>query len=130
MLLGHADISITAKVYAHLLDGDLKVRDDFRFDFDKSENSEDIINVARIDEKVAQILAQAISESTLQLPQAEGLLPAILERLSQFKLPVRKALAASSSEIHPDSTLSQKKPFHAPPMLHSPKDGGNVALLN
>lgn len=28
MLLGHADISMTSKVYTHLLDGDLKVRDD------------------------------------------------------------------------------------------------------
>lgn len=27
LLLGHADIQITAKIYAHLLDGDLKVAD-------------------------------------------------------------------------------------------------------
>ncbi len=32
MLLGHSDISLTARVYTHLLDGDLKVQDDFRFD--------------------------------------------------------------------------------------------------
>lgn len=31
-LLGHADITITAKVYSHLLDGDLKVRDEVQFD--------------------------------------------------------------------------------------------------
>ena len=31
MLLGHSDISITSNVYTHLLDGDLRVRDDFRF---------------------------------------------------------------------------------------------------
>ena len=32
VLLGHSDIAITAGVYSHLLDGDLKVRDEFRFD--------------------------------------------------------------------------------------------------
>jgi site-specific recombinase XerD len=32
MLLGHKDIAITPKVYSHLLDGDLKVRDEFHFD--------------------------------------------------------------------------------------------------
>jgi len=32
MILGHADVSLTARIYTHLLDGDLKVRDDFRFD--------------------------------------------------------------------------------------------------
>jgi integrase len=29
MMLGHADISITSRVYTHLLDGDLKVRDEY-----------------------------------------------------------------------------------------------------
>jgi integrase len=37
VLLGHSDIAITAGVYSHLLDGDLKVRDEFRFD-----NSEEV----------------------------------------------------------------------------------------
>jgi hypothetical protein len=32
MNLGHSDIQITADVYTHLQDGDLKVRDEFRFD--------------------------------------------------------------------------------------------------
>lgn len=32
MILGHSDISLTAAIYTHLLDGDLKVRDDFQFD--------------------------------------------------------------------------------------------------
>ena len=41
MLLGHADISITSRIYTHLLDGDLKVQDDFRFGFDKNKNSVD-----------------------------------------------------------------------------------------
>ncbi len=31
-MLGHSDIQITAEIYTHLLDGDLKVRDEFRFD--------------------------------------------------------------------------------------------------
>jgi len=31
-LLGHSDITMTAEVYTHLLDGDLKVSDEFHFD--------------------------------------------------------------------------------------------------
>jgi integrase len=39
-LLGHAKFEITAQIYTHLLDGDLKVRDEFRFDNDAAiENS-------------------------------------------------------------------------------------------
>ncbi len=38
--LGHSDISITANIYTHLLDGDYKLRDDYRFDKGtRSENS-------------------------------------------------------------------------------------------
>jgi integrase len=32
LLLGHADISTTSRIYTHYLDGDMKVRDDFVFD--------------------------------------------------------------------------------------------------
>ena len=32
MILGHADVTTTSRIYTHLLDGDLKVRDDFVFD--------------------------------------------------------------------------------------------------
>ncbi len=39
-ILGHSDIGITSKVYTHLLDGDLKVRDNFSFDNEsEKENS-------------------------------------------------------------------------------------------
>jgi integrase len=42
MLLGHSDISLTARIYTHLLDGDLKVQDDFRFDnLSRKQNSEE-----------------------------------------------------------------------------------------
>lgn len=50
MLLGHTDIQITSEVYTDLLDGDLKVRDDFRFD-----NPHDL---------AARILAELIARST------------------------------------------------------------------
>ena len=32
LLLGHADVTTTSKIYTHYLDSDLKVRDDFVFD--------------------------------------------------------------------------------------------------
>jgi len=38
MILGHADINTTSNIYTHLLDGDLKVRDELIFDFDKTES--------------------------------------------------------------------------------------------
>jgi integrase len=39
MILGHSDISITSNVYSHLLDGDLKVRDEVRFDSTDGSNN-------------------------------------------------------------------------------------------
>src|SRR3954447_22379103 len=43
LLLGHADIQTTSAIYTHLLDSDLRVQDEVRFDKDLiSENNLDV----------------------------------------------------------------------------------------
>ncbi len=71
MLLGHSDISMTANVYTHLLDGDLRVRDDFRFDRpDRAENSEEARSFAS--KVLAGLLAKATNDAgTLERIEAE-----------------------------------------------------------
>jgi len=121
ILLGHAEITITSKIYAHLLDGDLKVRDDFRFDFDKTKISIDSDKAGGIDEKLSQILAKAIANSALDIPGGEALLSALLSGLSSGGSVSHKLAPARSSEILPDSTVSKKNGQFAPPVLHSTK---------
>ncbi|OFZ06118.1 MAG: hypothetical protein A2070_03300 [Bdellovibrionales bacterium GWC1_52_8] len=61
MLLGHSEITTTAKVYTHLLDGDLCVRDDFRFDNGaKCANSSEL---SAADEFVSQVISAAMGKA-------------------------------------------------------------------
>jgi hypothetical protein len=62
MLLGHSDIVITSKIYTHLLDGDLKVRDEFLFDKKGSvENSEESKG---LEGQMADVLSQLMKMIT------------------------------------------------------------------
>ena len=60
----------------------LKVQDDFRFGFDKNKNSIDSGNRGGLEEKVSQIIAHAISNAALNIPNSEALLSELLGRLS------------------------------------------------
>src|SRR4051794_1298353 len=95
MLLGHSDISMTSKVYAHLLDGDLKVRGDVSFDFDNDKVSEDIKEIKGVG-KVSQVLGQIITESVAGLPQGALFLSRVMDRLSALNSPIQLQDAASS----------------------------------
>jgi integrase len=75
LLLGHSDISLTARVYTHLLDGDLKVQDDFRFDNSREKknsvrNSGDVGNfVNGMDTATIMAMIQMLQQ---QLSQAQS----------------------------------------------------------
>ncbi len=75
LLLGHSDITMTAHVYAHLLDGDLKVSDEFRFDNPAArENSEKRPqNAANLDAQAILNMLQTLQNQLMvQLPQMSG----------------------------------------------------------
>jgi len=124
MLLGHSDISITANVYAHLTDGDLCVRDDFRFDNPaESENSHELGNLR---EMIADSMASAVIKALQELPAGEDALLRVKSELARL---------AESAEFHADSESSrkiakvsprtEKKLSGATPVLHGAAEGLN-----
>jgi len=81
-LLGHSDITITEQVYSHLLDGDLRVRDEFHFDNGPvSANSEE----------------QVLSDETIKM--------AFSNVLSGFLNPEAKTDAATSGDQAPEELV-------------------------
>jgi integrase len=60
MLLGHSDISMTANIYTHLLDGDLKVADQHARVFDKANESLDSEVAGGRHQFAAKVLADLI----------------------------------------------------------------------
>ncbi|CAM6053771.1 unnamed protein product [Sphagnum tenellum] len=83
MMLGHSDISITSRVYTHLLDGDLRVRDDFNFDNQQSSANDRITGL----EKMTMLLRDVISE--LGESQEETVRAAAEQAISSLQLPSR-----------------------------------------
>ncbi len=112
MILGHSDISITAKVYTHLLDGDLKVRDDARMEISKSaESSADKVAQA------VQELVRALQETPVgTLKNAE--LSREIERVVKRELQ-RNAASRAGVQSGDKGTLS------APQLL---RDGNEFSV--
>jgi len=108
VILGHSDISITAKIYSHLLDGDLKVRDETRFGFDKKTDSADIECAKGTEEKMAQFFAQAITATLSNTAEGKRALMSLTGDLSsRFQ-----QILATSGEFSLDSTeLAQNSSF-------------------
>ena len=109
-LLGHADIKVTAEVYAHLLDGDLKVRDEYRsgavdgFAFDKKSEAANSESVTRAETVVTMIVKQLAM--TLSSLPADAL--ARPELAMAIRSAVSDALAeTNSSEMQPAASSPQ-----------------------
>jgi hypothetical protein len=113
LLLGHSNITITARVYTHLLDGDLRVQDDFRFDVDRNKTSFDTKSTGEVDEKVSQVLAQTIMNAAMKTEGGEKLLSELLAQLSRSE----QRDPASSVEIAADFLKTSKSGNPAPLML-------------
>lgn len=102
MMLGHSDIQVTAKIYAHLLDGDLKLRDEHSFDFDNSSESEHIGKLRQADEKMAQILAQTLTSALAGTAEGRRALLRLVKSLPDAPTREISHDLASSSEISRD----------------------------
>jgi integrase len=63
MLLGHSDISMTANIYTHLLDGDLRLPDHQARVFDKADRSIDSEEAQQRREISAQVLATILENA-------------------------------------------------------------------
>jgi hypothetical protein len=100
-LLGHSDITITEQVYSHLLDGDLRIRDEFHFD-----NQTEATNSVRkdsSDELLRGLLTQALNEllRTDKTPE---------ERAQQLsRLPTQGTHPSTTMNTSPLKALKTKK---------------------
>jgi integrase len=83
MLLGHADISTTANIYTHLLDGDLRVRDESRLDFDKRPGNLDIQSERNTDEKMASMVAQTLTSVLGNTAEGQLALFGLMKKVSE-----------------------------------------------
>ncbi len=123
MILGHSDISITSNVYTHLLDGDLKIRDDFRFDNPgEEENIDRVSQTFESFETLVQRLVTGLVESGVSPTQLES----SIDSLTQSR--ATSVETARSAEISRESLMSSKTPRHATLVLHSPVLGQKKGL--
>ncbi|MGK5085981.1 site-specific integrase [Bdellovibrionota bacterium FG-2] len=114
MILGHSDISMTSNIYTHLLDGDLKVQDDFRFDNRAaSENSE------RVTALFTEFVSTLAQQSGISSKNLENCLDTAMKRTSSAKI---KGDVASSADINRDSTTSSKGAEFVTLVSHSPME--------
>ncbi|MCM0604486.1 MAG: tyrosine-type recombinase/integrase [Xanthomonadaceae bacterium] len=87
IILGHSDISITSNVYTHLLDGDLKVRDEFHFD--KTLQSENSLDRGAIYKMVSEAISRLIVDenpSAIALTNTSNRLKSLITGLSRNDL--------------------------------------------
>ncbi len=118
MILGHSDISITSTIYTHLLDGDLKVRDEFWNSsdaFDKNVNPENSIKT----EDGAANLVATLNQWMKQLDQ----IPSEVFKRPDFAQIVQGAVQAlfieSCNELQPSAAK-------APPIATPSENTQNV----
>ncbi|OFZ78915.1 MAG: hypothetical protein A2583_12470, partial [Bdellovibrionales bacterium RIFOXYD1_FULL_53_11] len=104
MLLGHSDISLTARVYTHLLDGDLKVQDDFRFDnLPQKQNSVDTGGIVReikkpsvkMDSTTIMAMIQMLQQQLLEQNMAIEAVPHVLPNNSENVRKTQNAVTKS-----------------------------------
>ena len=95
MLLGHSDISITAKIYIHLLDGDLKVQDEVRLDFDKQAVSRDIDKTKDAGQAMVMTVVQTLTSALGNTPEGRRALFSLIQTVSD-----------ESGKFQPESTMS------------------------
>jgi integrase len=114
VLLGHSDITITAKVYTHLLDGDLKVRDEVLFDnppsLENSERSKGFEN--RMTAAISQ-LVEVFSRDTAEALSDEAIQRAVEQVLQT---------ATAGDNGRQPATRNAPAPRFATQVLHSPSD--------
>ena len=112
VLLGHSDVSITAKVYSHLLDGDLKVEDEFRLGFDKKAACVDIESARKADEKMATFMAQALTNTLSGNPDGRRVLSGLIQQFFE-----------GSRSFSVNSLAEGKTSLRATPVLHTRPEG-------
>ncbi len=112
-MLGHSDISITARIYTHLLDGDLKIRDEFS----SGNNSK---SEGKLDLETVLTMMQTIQAQILKQNESQGAAPAAAP----------SAFAELSLQIRADSTMSEQSPdkrYAGATQTHKTKKGPAVS---
>ena len=94
VLLGHSDISMTANVYSHLLDGDLRVPDRDAGVFDKTTEQTNSERAKIRSELSANLLASLFVQALQRIPDGEQVRAAIERELDRII-----AATAEGSEV-------------------------------
>jgi integrase len=121
MILGHADIKITAKVYTHLLDGDLKIRDEFTFDNVSRSANDGSLKGSEMSALLGETISRLGSVSEASLKES---LRHLLAEMSPARLRELAQPSLADSELSPDSTTTEKNPLHVTPVLRAPLEAG------
>ncbi len=118
MILGHADITMTSKVYSHLLDGDLKVRDDFRFDNQNvSANSKRREGKCKTMEAVMSELIESVQQIPVEFLESGNLPQALLTSMAIFFASKGNGDEMSLNATQRiETTTTLKDAFHVPVM--------------
>jgi hypothetical protein len=126
LLLGNSDISITSSIYTHLLEGDLRVQDDFRFDNDKrNSDSAELRGLDMVSEALARILVNALKDT----PDFDSSLEKIVTELDQL-------LKGAGIQLDSESLIKnlkdlpemQKSDVDATPLLRSDSKSADEKL--
>ena len=139
-LLGHSDITITEQVYSHLLDGDLRVRDEFHFDNGGVSANSGVQGIS--DETIKMAFSQVLagfmnSDSKLMAAESGEKAPSELVRMIVSEV-IRQSTAVSDNQS-PDSPASSQNGGRATLMLRgsakaqkqqSPGHGPEAELLS
>jgi integrase len=113
-ILGHSDISITSEVYTHLLDGDLKVSDEFHFDKVRSSANSEGEGIQH--QTMSTIVTQLI-EKLGSMPKEVFLQSNFSEMIDEAVAQGMKNLSSDVSKPHATTTLPKK----APKVPHMPR---------
>jgi integrase len=120
LLLGHSDISITSNIYTHLLDGDLRVQDDFRLEGARGSHqgwNGDWKAAQAIAGAVVRALKETAENSKDALRRIEKELTAIAE--NQLGAAEIQRVRASSAEFRQDLADKSQTASHATLLLRN-----------
>jgi hypothetical protein len=118
LILGHSDISMTANVYTHLLDGDLKVRDDFRFDEERRKELQEDQSAERMASLLSEFVQTLARTGTVAEKDLESCLAKAIKQVDQPAID-----QPGSREICRYSRKQGRTPPRATLVLHKSENG-------
>ncbi len=119
VILGHSDISITSRVYTHLLDGDLRLCDDFAFDNLKSSEKDESTDVQKMAKLVQEVISK-LGESSEEQVKAAALQAILSLNRSAASYRSSQQRSEPNNKIAAPATITLEKGALVPHMPRRP----------